>query len=119
MNVIEEFEGVKEYFSPRIISEVNGQLIKLAKIKGEEVPWHSHKEEDELFLVKKGSLLMEVEGMSSFTMKENDMFVVPKGVEHRVSSEEECWIMLIESKSTKHTGEVESAITKSFDQQQY
>ena len=47
------------------------------------------------------------------------MFVVSKGVEHRVSSEEECWIMLIESKSTKHTGEVESAITKSYDQQQY
>lgn len=119
MNVIEEFKSVKEYFSPRIISEVNGQLIKLAKIKGEEVPWHNHQEEDELFLVMKGSLLMEVEGMSSFTMKENDMFVVKKGIEHRVSSKDECWIMLIESKSTKHTGEVKSSITKSLDQQQY
>ncbi|WP_271405858.1 cupin domain-containing protein [Tenacibaculum soleae] len=119
MNINEEFKTVKNYFSPKIISEVNDQYVKLAKIKGEDIPWHNHENEDELFFISKGSLLMEIENEPSFTMNKGDLFVVKKGVNHRVSSKNECHIMLIESKTTKHTGSVKSAITKSLEDQNY
>jgi len=117
MNVKEKLEDIKEYFSPKIIGEVNDVYVKLAKIKGDELPWHNHKDEDELFYVIEGNLLFEMEGLEPFTMSEGDMFIVKKGVNHRVSSTEECSIMLIENKTTAHTGDVESAITKSVEEQ--
>jgi len=119
MNLKDQFKSVEKYFSPRVIGEVNDVFIKVAKIKGEEVPWHAHQHEDELFYIVAGELLMEIEGQESFTMKAGDLHIVPKGVRHRVSSEKECQIMLIENKSTAHTGDVVSKITKSIDQQQY
>ena len=117
MNLREEFRDVKDYFSPHIIGEVNDVYIKIAKIKGDKVPWHNHKNEDELFYVIEGTLLFEIEGQDSFTMNEGDVYIVKKGINHRVSSVEECKIMLIENKTTAHTGEVPSEITKSIDQQ--
>lgn len=117
IKVKEEAEKLKKYFSPKIISEVNNQFVKVAKIKGEDVPWHNHDKEDELFYIIEGALLMEIENKPSFTMNTGDLFVVPKGVNHRVSSSEDCLIMLIETKSTKHTGNVKSKITKSISQQ--
>jgi quercetin dioxygenase-like cupin family protein len=119
MNLKNEFLKVDQYFSPRIIGEVNDQFIKIAKIKGQEVPWHNHENEDELFYIVEGSLLMEIENQISFVMQEGDFFVVKKGINHRVSSEDECLIMLIESKTTEHTGKVKSKITKSIDEQKY
>lgn len=119
MNLKEAFLNVNNYFSPRIIGEVNDQYIKIAKIKGQEVPWHNHELEDELFYIVQGNLLMEIEYKPAFTMKEGDLFVVKKGVNHRVSSEEECSILLIETKTTEHTGKVKSAITKSIEEQTY
>lgn len=119
MNLKEAFRNVTNYFSPRIIGEVNDQYIKIAKIKGQEVPWHNHELEDELFYIVQGNLLMEIEHQPSFIMKEGDLFVVKKGVNHRVSSEEECSILLIETKTTEHTGKVKSAITKSIEEQTY
>jgi len=119
MNLKEEAKKVTEYFSPRIISEVNDQYVKIARIKGQDVPWHNHRDEDELFYIIEGELLMEIEGQPGHVMRNGDLFVVPKGVEHRVSSEEDCLIMLVESKSTKHTGDVEALITKSTDDQKY
>ena len=110
-------EKLKEYHSPKILGGVNDQFIKIAKIKGHEIPWHNHENEDELFLIIQGSLLMEIEGKAPFEMVEGDMFVVPKGVNHRVSSELECSILLIESKTTAHTGKVKSPITKSISEQ--
>ncbi|WP_103069240.1 cupin domain-containing protein [Aquimarina sediminis] len=112
------FGDVKEYFSPKVIGEVNNVYVKLAKIKGEKVPWHAHENEDELFYIVKGELLFEIEDQPSFIMKEGDLFIVPKGVTHRVSATEECWIMLIENKETLHTGNVVSDITKSIKQQE-
>ncbi|WP_367171435.1 cupin domain-containing protein [uncultured Tenacibaculum sp.] len=91
----------------------------MAKIKGEDIPWHNHENEDELFYIIDGSLLMEIENQPSFTMKKGDLFVVPKGVNHRVSSSEDCLIMLNETKSTKHTGDLITPITKSIDNQKY
>ncbi len=119
MNIIEQFKDIKDYFSPKIIAEVNDQYVKIAKIKGEDIPWHNHENEDELFYILEGNLLMEVEKEANRTLKAGDVFVVPKGVNHRVSAKEECSIMLIETKSTKHTGEIKSPITKSIQEQSY
>ncbi|MFT4738190.1 MAG: quercetin dioxygenase-like cupin family protein [Paraglaciecola sp.] len=119
MNLIQQLEDVKDYFTPKIVAEVNDQYVKVAKIKGQEVPWHNHEHEDELFYIIAGELLMEVENEANRTMKTGDIQVVPKGINHRVSSIDECSIMLIETKTTKHTGEVKSPITKSIQQQSY
>lgn len=117
MNLKDAFLSLDNYFSPRIIGEVNDQYIKVVKIKGQEVPWHNHENEDELFYVVKGTLLMELENQPDLILKKGDLFVVKKGNNHRVSSKSECLIMLIESKTTKHTGKIMSPITKSIEQQ--
>lgn len=119
INIQKEAEKLIDYFSPKIISEVNNEYVKIAKIKGEDIPWHNHENEDELFYIIDGNLLMEIENQPSFTMKTGDLYVVPKGISHRVSSSEECLIMLIETKSTKHTGEIITPITKSIEKQKY
>jgi quercetin dioxygenase-like cupin family protein len=119
MNITELLKDVKDYFSPKIIAEVNDQYVKIAKIKGEEIPWHNHENEDELFYILVGELLMEIENESDRILKTGDMLVVPRGVNHRVSSIEECSVMLIETKTTKHTGEVLSQISKSIEEQSY
>jgi quercetin dioxygenase-like cupin family protein len=119
MNLKELLIEVKDYFSPRIVTEVNDQYVKIAKIKGQEVPWHNHENEDELFYIIEGTLLMEIENEPNRTMKTGDLFVVPKGINHKVSSIDECSIMLIETKTTKHTGEVKASITKSIQEQSY
>jgi quercetin dioxygenase-like cupin family protein len=69
------------------------------------------------FILLKGSLLFEIEGQESFTMNQGDFFIVKKGINHRVSSKEECKIMLIENKTTAHTGNIKSKVTKSIEQQ--
>lgn len=117
LNLQDSFQWVKEYFAPRIIGEVNDVYIKVAKIKGNDIPWHNHKDEDELFYIVAGTLLFEIEGQDSFAMNLGDIFIVPKGINHRISSSEECKIMLVENKTTAHTGEVSSAITRSINEQ--
>ncbi len=119
MNLINEFAKVEKYFSPRIIGEVNDQYIKVAKIKGQDIPWHNHENEDELFYIVEGTLLMEIENQPGLIMEKGDIYVVKKGINHRVSSTNECLIMLIESKTTEHTGKVKSVVTKSIDEQKY
>ncbi|MFV2014345.1 MAG: cupin domain-containing protein, partial [Candidatus Heimdallarchaeota archaeon] len=86
-------------------------------IKGDKVPWHNHENDDELFYVVDGSLLLEIENQDDIIMNTGDLFVVKRGVNHRVSSTEECHIMLIENKSTEHTGKVQSEITKTVEEQ--
>lgn len=117
INLKHHLSEVNEYFSPKIIGEVNDVFIKVAKIKGEKVPWHNHENDDELFYVVEGSLLMEIENQESITMNKGDIYVVRKGINHRVSSTEECHIMLIENKTTQHTGDVQSEITKTVEEQ--
>lgn len=117
MNIQDHLSRVHEYFSPKVIGEVNDVYVKVAKIKGEDIPWHNHSNEDEAFFILNGLLLFEEEGKDPFTMKQGDFYVVKKGVNHRVSSVEECHIMLIENKSTAHTGEVESHVTRSIEEQ--
>lgn len=117
MNLLKKLDQIKDYFSPKIIGEVNDVFVKLVKIKGDEVPWHNHQNEEELFYIIKGTLLFEIENQEPFTMKKGDLFIVKRGVNHRVSSKKECSVLLIENKSTCHTGSVISSISKSISQQ--
>lgn len=116
-NINQKFQEITEYFFPKVIAEVNDVYVKLAKIKGDKIPWHTHVHEDELFYVIEGKLLLEEKGEESREMTAGDVYVVKKGMEHRVSANEECRIMLIENKSTAHTGEVQTDITRSIEEQ--
>ncbi|MHA1910941.1 MAG: cupin domain-containing protein [Candidatus Kariarchaeaceae archaeon] len=117
INLKQNLSEVNNYFSPKVIAEVNNVFIKVAKIKGEKVPWHNHENDDELFYVVEGTLLLEIENQENIILNKGDLYVVKKGLNHRVSSKEECQIMLIENKTTQHTGKVESDITKSIEEQ--
>ncbi len=103
-NFLDEFEKVTDYWSPRVVAQVNDQYVKVAKIKGV-LAWHKHDEEDELFYVIKGSVTIEYEG-NAVTLSEGDFHVVPKGKMHNPVAEEECWIVLVEPVATKHTGDI-------------
>jgi quercetin dioxygenase-like cupin family protein len=116
-NLRKMFPLIEGYHSPRVIGEVNDVFVKITKVKGDDVPWHTHANEDELFYMVKGCLEMEIDEHDPFTLQEGELFIVKKGLQHRVSSEDECWILLIEHKSTEHTGGVQSSITKSIDEQ--
>jgi len=109
INVKDKFKRFDEHWSPKVIAELNGQQIKLAKVKGEFI-WHSHKDEDELFFVTKGTLKIEFRDHTEI-ISEGEMIVIPKGVEHKPIAEEEVELMLFEPATTKHTGEVDSERT--------
>ena len=109
VNVKEKFSLFEEHWTPKIIGQLNGQDVKIAKVQGEFV-WHNHKNEDELFYIIKGTLKIDFEdGMR--TLHAGDMLIIPKGVEHKPIAEEEVWIMLFEPQAIKHTGEVETEKT--------
>lgn len=115
LNLLEELNHVTEYWSPRIVANVNDQYVKVAKLKGTLV-WHKHDNEDELFQIVKGELTIEYEN-ESVHLKEGDIHVVPAGTMHNPVAEKECWIVLIETVTTKHTGDVIVEKTKSLDDQ--
>ena len=119
MNIPDALKNIKNHFSPKIIGEVNDIYIKIVKILGEEVPRHHHEDEDELFYILEGSLEMEIENRPPFQMNKGDLYIVKKGVNHRVSSQNECHLMLIENKTSLHTGKVSAEITKSIEEQNY
>ncbi len=110
INLKEKFLLFKEQWTPKIISGLNDQYIKLAKAEGEFV-WHNHADEDELFFIVKGKLLIKFRD-KDVELNEGEMIVIPKGVDHMPIAKEECCVMLIEPKSIKHTGEVKHEITK-------
>lgn len=95
---------------------MNDQYVKVAKLRGQFV-WHRHEHEDELFLVLRGNLRIEYEGGSAVHLKAGSMHVVPKGVLHNPVAEQDCWIALIEAVTTKHTGDVETPLKKTIEQQ--
>jgi quercetin dioxygenase-like cupin family protein len=116
-NIKDHLSAVHDYFSPLVIGEVNDVYVKVVKILGEEIPWHNHAKEDELFFIVEGKLLFEVENQSPFTMEKGDVFIVKRGINHRVSATDECHLILIENKSTAHTGNVVAEVTKTIAQQ--
>ena len=138
INIAEKFSQIKEYWKPYIAGELNGQLVKLDKLKGEFV-WHHHENEDEMFLVVKGRFRIEfrddsdqnqiiagegaratpdqnssdrnVRATRAVQLEEGEFIVVPRGVEHKPVADEECWILLFEPASTLNTGNVENEFT--------
>ncbi|WP_233841810.1 cupin domain-containing protein [Dyella sp. 2HG41-7] len=114
-NLMQSFERVTDYWSPKVIGRVNDQLLKVAKLKGHLV-WHAHQDEDELFYVVKGEMRIELEDQV-VPLREGDFFTVPRGIRHNPVADEECWIVLIESASTKHTGDELTPQTRSLEEQ--
>ena len=109
IKVNEKFNLINDLWKPRVIAELNGQQVKISKVKGEFV-WHDHANEDELFFIIKGSLKMMFRDKTVF-VNEGEMIVVPKGVEHKPVADEEVWMMLFEPNNIKHTGNVVSPLT--------
>jgi mannose-6-phosphate isomerase-like protein (cupin superfamily) len=110
VNLTEKFSRIQEAWSPKIAAELNGQSVKLVKLKGEFV-WHHHEKEDELFLVVKGSLVIKFRDRD-VTLGEGEFIVVPAGVEHKPVAEEEAHVLLFEPASTLNTGNVRNERTR-------
>jgi len=115
-NIAGELDQVTEHWTPRVIGRVNDQYVKVAKLLGELV-WHAHAEEDELFLIVYGTLVIELEGDRSVTLGPGQFYVVPRGVQHNPVAAEEVGIVLIETVTTAHTGDVVSERTVPLDRQ--
>ncbi|MBA3890910.1 MAG: cupin domain-containing protein [Gemmatimonadaceae bacterium] len=115
VDIESQFAAVTAYWSPKVIGRVNDQYVKVAKLKGEFV-WHAHEGEDELFLVMRGRLRIQLED-GEVEFGPGEFVVVPRGVRHNPVAPEECWVMLIETVTTKHTGEVETPRTRSIEEQ--
>lgn len=109
INLAEKFSRITEYWKPYIAGELNGQLVKLDKLKGEFV-WHHHAHEDEMFLVVKGRFRIEFRDKIVW-LEEGEFIVVPRGVEHKPVADEEAWIVLFEPASTLNTGNVNNEFT--------
>ncbi len=110
VNIGQKLSLFNDHWNPRIVAELNGQHVKLAKFQGEFV-WHKHEHEDEMFLVLKGEFTMEFRDRK-ILLKENEFLVVPKGVEHRPVAEKEVAIMLFEPASTLNTGNTRGDFTR-------
>ena len=108
INLMSKFSLIKEEWTPKIIGELNNQFVKLCKLKGDFV-WHSHENEDELFMVIKGTLLIDFRDGRTVSIKEGEVIIIPKGVEHRPHTNGELVLnLLFEPKSTQHTGNIET-----------
>lgn len=111
VNIEERFGRFRDTFSPKIVGELNGQHVKLARLEGDKVPWHIHEHEDELFLVIDGVLeVLDREG--SVTLNPGEFCIVQKGTEHRVVPHGHVKLVLFEPAGIAHTGDVRAEITK-------
>jgi mannose-6-phosphate isomerase-like protein (cupin superfamily) len=110
VNLAEKMSAINDHYNPRIAGELNGQLIKLVKFKGEFV-WHHHENEDELFYVVKGSFDMHLRDQV-ITVKQGEFIIIPHGLEHRPVANEEVEVMLFEPATTLNTGNVENEMTR-------
>lgn len=109
ININQKFKLFSEHWTPKKIGELNGQQILLAKIKGEFI-WHAHEHEDELFMIIKGSLLLEFRD-KTIQLNEGEIYIIPKGVEHKPIAKEEVHVLLFEPLDIKHTGNVMADVT--------
>lgn len=115
LHLLAAAEGLTELWSPRVVAELNGQYLKVAKVRGT-LAWHAHADEDELFLVLKGRLTLEFED-GSVALGPGESYVVPRGVRHNPVADEECCLALVEPISTAHTGDVQTAATRTIAEQ--
>jgi len=102
INLHEKFSMFNEHWTPKVVGELNGQHVKLVKMNGEFI-WHKHDAEDELFFVVKGNFRMEFRD-KTIELKENEIIIVPRGVEHKPVADEEVWVLLFEPAETLNTG---------------
>jgi mannose-6-phosphate isomerase-like protein (cupin superfamily) len=109
-------QALEEYWSPKVVARVNDQYVKVAKLLGHLV-WHRHEHEDELFYILRGNLTIEYEAGRAVHLKAGSMHVVPMGILHNPIAQEECWIALIETVTTKHTGDVDTPLAKTIEAQ--
>lgn len=117
INIKEKFEKFDDLWTPKIIAESNSQLVKIAKGSGELI-WHKHDNEDELFIVFKGQLTLQLRS-TNIVLDAGEMFVVPKGVEHCPIATPDTHFMMIEPASTAHTGELNSEATVATEDQEW
>ncbi len=103
INIMDKMDLINEYWTPKIIGDVNDSFVKLAKFKGE-FTWHKHDDEDEMFYVIKGELTIKFRD-KNIILTANECIVIPKGVEHMPCCDEEVYVMLVEAKSTLNTGD--------------
>ena len=113
INFNSKLKSISDYWSPKVIAELNDYQFKLAKIKGEFI-WHEHNDTDEAFVVIKGDIEIELEDRT-IKLSEGEMFVVPKGAKHKPVAKCEAHIMLIEPKGVKNTGDIENELTAKND----
>lgn len=104
INLLQKFGLFRDQYHPKIVGDLNDHQVKLVKLQGEFV-WHHHEKEDELFLVVKGAMRIGLRS-GDIELSEGELFIVPKGVEHKPSAAEECWVVLIEPAGTLNTGNV-------------
>ncbi|MBN1874361.1 MAG: cupin domain-containing protein [Anaerolineae bacterium] len=110
VNVSEKFTRFDDLWSPKIVGELNGQYVKLAKLQGEFV-WHHHETEDEMFLVIEGTLVIQLRQQDDVVLETGEFFIVPRGIEHKPVAENEVHVLLFEPQSTYHTGNVKTEKT--------
>jgi len=104
VSLSEKFALIQEHWRPKIVAELNGQEVKLVKLQGT-FPWHHNEKEDELFLVWHGRMAIEFRDRT-VNLAEGELFVVPRGTEHRTMAEQEAWVLLFEPAKTRNTGNV-------------
>ncbi len=109
VNLTEKFSLFNNHWEPKIVGELNEQYVKIAKLKGEFV-WHHHENEDELFLVVKGSLIIKLRDVD-IKLNEGEFFIIPRGIEHMPVAEKEVHVLMFEPKGTVNTGNTESKKT--------
>jgi mannose-6-phosphate isomerase-like protein (cupin superfamily) len=109
VDINQKFSLFADQWSPKVVAKVNNYLVKIGKLQGDFV-WHKHDETDELFLVNKGVLRVDLREGQVF-VKKGQMFVVPKGVEHLTHADEECELIMFEPETTRNTGNVKGEMT--------
>jgi len=110
VNIPQKFAQLSELWSPKIVGELNGQHVKLAKLKGE-FDWHHHEDEDEMFFVLKGELDLHLHGGEVVHLDPGEFYIVRKGIEHKPIARSECHIMLFEPAGTRNTGNIDNERT--------
>lgn len=110
INLEDKFDKFNDHWHPRIVAELNGQHVKLARLKGE-FTWHKHEQEDEMFLVVSGTLKIELRD-KTLVINEGEFVVIPKGVEHKPVADSEVKVMLFEPAGTLNTGDKSNELTK-------
>ena len=114
INIKQKFSKFSEYWSPKVLAEMNDYEFKIARIKGEFI-WHNHSETDEVFIVIEGSMKILLKG-ETIKLSKGDLYVVPKGMDHKPVAEKECKLMLVELKGTKNTGSETHKLTAEDNQ---